>query len=165
VPIHKNIYLGLGSNQGDREKNLLLAIKKINTGAGTVVAVSPVYQAEPWGKTDQPEFLNQVIALETSFQPRELLAKLLAIESGMGRTRDVHWGPRTIDLDILFFGERIINESDLTIPHPGIADRNFVLMPLNELAADLIHPLLQKTCRQLLKECKDPLTVKLFDPR
>lgn len=164
VSVHKNIVLGLGSNLGDREKNLLLAIKKINEQAGTVSAVSSLYKTEPWGKGDQPDFLNQVIVLESLLHPLPLLRKLQVIEGELGRKKTVKWGPRLLDIDILFFGSEIIAQENMTIPHPAIADRKFVLQPLCEIMPSFIHPLLQKTSRQLLEECRDELKVKLYYP-
>ena len=164
MTIHKDIFLLLGSNLGDREKNLLVAIKKINGRAGAVVHVSSVYETQPWGIAEQPLFLNQVIAIESAFAPGPLLANLHSIEKELGRKRTIHWGPRTIDIDILFFGNEVVNEPDLVIPHPGMPERRFTLIPLCEIVPNFIHPGLYKTCRQLLLECSDPLTVKLFGP-
>jgi 2-amino-4-hydroxy-6-hydroxymethyldihydropteridine diphosphokinase len=164
VPVHKNIVLGLGSNLGDREKNLLLAIKKINEQAGTVSTVSSLYETEPWGKNDQPEFLNQVIVLESLLYPLPLLQKLQLIELDLGRKKTTEWGARTLDIDILFYGNEIIADKHITVPHPSIADRKFVLEPLCEILPAFIHPLLQKSSLQLLKECKDELQVRLYYP-
>ncbi len=154
----------LGSNLEDREKNLLLAIKRINEQAGTVRDVSAAYKTQPWGLADQPEFLNQAIKIETVHSPRQLLEKLQSIEAEIGRKTTTKWGPRVIDIDILFFGERIVSEKGLCIPHPGIPARRFALLPLCEIAPGHLHPLLLKTCAQLLEECTDPLKVALYDP-
>jgi 2-amino-4-hydroxy-6-hydroxymethyldihydropteridine diphosphokinase len=161
----KKIYLSLGSNLNDRERNLLLAIKKINEHGGTVIAVSSLYQTGPWGMPDQPEFLNQVIEIESDYSPRTLLQKLLVIEKEMGRKPAPRWGPRVIDIDILFFDQQIISEDDLVIPHVGIPHRRFALTPLSEIAPDYVHPLLNKTTRQLLEECTDPLQAELYIPK
>jgi 2-amino-4-hydroxy-6-hydroxymethyldihydropteridine diphosphokinase len=164
MAVHKNILLLLGSNLGDREKSLLVAIRKINEQAGTVVAASSLYRTQPWGETNQPEFLNQVIVLESPHTPRPLLALLQSIEKELGRERVTLWGPRIIDVDILFFGNDIVNEKDLAIPHPAIPYRRFTLVPLCEIAPKFVHPVLNKSCEQLLRDCHDPLEVNLFDP-
>jgi 2-amino-4-hydroxy-6-hydroxymethyldihydropteridine diphosphokinase len=160
----REIYLLLGSNLDDREKNLLLAIKKINEQTGTVLSVSSLYKTQPWGISDQPEFLNQVIEIESDHSPRQMLQKLQSIETEIGRKTTVRWGSRVIDIDILFFGDDIVSEKDLIIPHPEISGRRFTLLPLSEIAPGYLHPLLLKTCEQLLDECTDPLRVELYVP-
>ena len=162
--MRNKIYLLLGSNLDDREKNLLLAIKKINEQAGNVLSVSSLYVTQPWGVSDQPEFLNQVIEIESDYSARQLLQKLLLIELEIGRKKTIRWGPRKIDIDILFYGNTILAEKDLAIPHPGITDRRFTLVPLCEIASKFIHPQLNKKCEQLLRECTDPLQVKRYVP-
>lgn len=162
--MRKEVYLLLGSNLDDREKNLLLAIKRINEQAGTVLAVSSLYETQPWGEPDQAEFLNQVIEIETNHTPEQLLDKLLFIENELGRQRGSRWGPRTIDIDILFYGREIISKKNLVIPHPGITDRRFNLVPLSEIAPNFVHPRFNKKCKQLLEECTDPLAVRLYVP-
>ena len=161
----KRIYLSLGSNLHDRERNLLLAIKRINERCGTVIALSSLYQTGPWGMPDQPEFLNQVIEIESDYSPHEVLQKVLGIEKEMGRKPAPRWGPRVIDIDILFFDQEILSENDLVIPHVGIPHRRFALMPLCEIAPNYVHPLLNKTCQQLLDECTDPLQAELYTPK
>jgi len=150
------IFLLLGTNLGDRLSNLEEAITRI----GSVTRRSSVYETGAWGKTEQPEFLNQVIEIKSDLDPRELLLKILDIEIAMGRVRVEKWGTRLIDIDILFYRNEIIDEAELKIPHPQIQNRRFTLEPLNELAPDLEHPILKKTIRQLLDECNDPLPVK-----
>ena len=143
------VYLSLGSNVGDRAANLRSAIERL-AEAGTVQATSGFYETEPVDFRDQPWFLNCVVALETGKTPRHLLAHALAIEEGMGRRRTRDKGPRTIDIDILLFGDRVIDEPGLKIPHPAMHERRFVLEPLAEIAPGAIHPTLRKTARQLL---------------
>lgn len=143
------IYLSLGSNVGDRPANLRAAIKRL-AGAGAVQAVSAVYETEPVDVRDQPWFLNCVVAVETAMPPRELLNLALAVEQAMGRHRTRDKGPRTIDIDILLFGDRVINEPGLKIPHPAMHQRRFVLEPLAEIAPGVLHPAIKKTARQLL---------------
>ena len=162
--MRKEIYLLLGSNLNDREKNLLLAIKKINEQVGSVLAVSSLYATQPWGVSDQGEFLNQVIEIESDYAAEELLQKLLLIETEIGRKRESHWGPRIIDIDILFYGKEILSKKNLVIPHPGMIDRRFTLVPLCEIAPNFMHPQFLKKCEQLLLECTDPLAVKLYVP-
>lgn len=160
--MQNEVYLLLGSNLGHRKKNLSEALHQIGLRAGAIQKVSSIYETQAWGKTDQPTFLNQVVQISCPLTPHELLTKLLAIEDELGRQRNEVWGPRQMDLDILFFGEDAVHEPDLVIPHPGIANRRFTLVPLAEIAPDFIHPLLKKSCRQLLAECTDLLRVTLF---
>ena len=138
----------MGSNLGDRHENLLRAIALIQKVA-EVVRSSSVYETQAWGNTQQGDFLNQVIEVSFQESPQELLKKMLAIENEMGRSREIKWGPRTIDIDILFFGQIIVNEKDLIIPHQEIASRRFTLLPLAEIASTFIHPVLNKSCHQL----------------
>jgi len=148
------IFLLLGSNLGDKLSNLEEAKNRI----GSVIRSSSVYATGAWGKTEQPEFLNQVIEIKSHLSPQELLQKILDIEIAMGRVRIEKWGSRSIDIDILFYKNQVIDEANLKVPHPEIRNRRFTLEPLNELAPDLI--IQDKTVHQLLEECKDPLPVK-----
>lgn len=133
------VYLGLGSNLGDREGNIRRALQALE-GLGRLTAVSSLYETEPWGVIDQPRFLNAACALETTKAPRELLRCLKAIETSLGRTPTVRYGPRVIDLDILLYGDVCLTSPDLTIPHPGMLSRSTVLVPLAEIAPHVRHP-------------------------
>jgi 2-amino-4-hydroxy-6-hydroxymethyldihydropteridine diphosphokinase len=151
IAMPSRAYLSLGSNIGDRQGNVRAAIDRLGT-VGTVSAVSSLYETEPVELTEQPWFVNCVVALDTAKPPRELLAALLAIELAMGRRRTQQKGPRTIDLDILLYGDEVVHEPGLTIPHPALAERRFVLEPLVEIAPDLVHPVLRKSIRRLRDE-------------
>ncbi|MBK5277572.1 MAG: 2-amino-4-hydroxy-6-hydroxymethyldihydropteridine diphosphokinase [Bacteroidia bacterium] len=155
------VFLLLGSNLGNREENLLYALNSIQH-IGMVVASSAIYQTKAWGNTLQPDFLNQVVQIAYDKSPHQLLLEIHTLENEMGRLRSEKWGPRIIDIDILFFGQRIINEENLIIPHSGIAMRRFTLLPLSEIAPEFIHPVLNKNCNQLLKECPDTSYVELY---
>ncbi|HEX3080713.1 MAG TPA: 2-amino-4-hydroxy-6-hydroxymethyldihydropteridine diphosphokinase [Puia sp.] len=153
-------YLLTGGNEGDRYLNMQQARTNIEHICGRLLQVSSLYETAPWGKTDQADFLNQVLLIETKHRPGELLKALLQIEEQGGRIRTVKNAPRTIDIDILFYGHLVIDVPGLTIPHPRIADRRFVLEPLNEISPEYEHPVLHKTIHQLLLECTDELAVK-----
>ena len=141
---------------GDAQANCLSAINKLDSlPESKVTSSSSLYKTEPVGMEQQDWFVNCAVALETGLSPRELLAALQEIEHSMGRVRTVVWGPRTMDLDILFYGDRVVSEPDLKIPHPEIANRRFVLDPLCEIAPDLTHPVLEKTVRALLASLGD----------
>lgn len=142
-------YLSLGSNVGDRENHLRDAIRRLET-AGHVIAVSSFYETEPVEVTDQAWFLNCVVALETAKTPEQLMTALLDIERYMGRRRTQRKGPRTIDIDILLIGDTVIDSAELSVPHPAMHERRFVLEPLAEIAAGVRHPRLKKTVREML---------------
>lgn len=143
-------YLSLGSNIGDREAHLREAILRLES-AGKLRSVSSIYETEPVEFTDQPQFLNCAVALETSSTPEQLMLQLLTIEKAMGRQRIRKKGPRTIDLDILLFEEEAVRTPQLTIPHPAMQYRRFVLEPLAEIAPAAVHPVLKKTVKELLE--------------
>lgn len=148
-------YVSLGSNLGDRSLNIHQAIDYLYACPQVkILKISSMYRTEPWGEKDQPEFLNAVIKLQTDLGPESLHRYLQEIEYKLHRKRNKKWGPRTIDLDILFFGKILIDEEDLKVPHPQIADRAFVLIPLAEIAPKLYHPVLKKTIATLLAELK-----------
>ena len=156
------IYLSLGSNEGNRIQWLQKAMDLIAARYGAVLTQSSVYETAAWGITAQPDFLNMVTYLETNQAPNELLETILGIETTLGRHRDVKWGPRIIDIDILFFNDEIIERPGLIIPHPYLHERRFTLTPLAEIAPDYVHPKLQKTITALLAECPDKLEVHKY---
>ena len=156
------VYLSLGSNVGDREKNLREAVRRLGS-VGRVPAISSAYETEPVEFTDQPWFLNCAVALESSSMPAQLMQQLLEIERAMGRRRLQKKGPRSIDLDILLFGDEVVNTVALTIPHPAMQYRRFVLEPLAEIAPHAVHPVLKKTVRELLSELPPGQSVRRIE--
>ena len=156
-------FLLLGSNVGDREGYLEKARQQIEQHAEDLVMVSSIYETVAWGRLSQPVFLNQVIGIETSLIPKQLLAVVQEIETSLGRHRPEKWAPRTLDIDILFYGNQIIETPELIIPHPAIPQRKFTLIPLAEVAPGFIHPVLHTTIEELLIECVDPLAVHLYE--
>ena len=153
-------YLSLGSNEGDRVQWMEKAMWLLTVKSGTIVNQSSVYETAAWGLNTQPDFLNMVIVLETTKNAHELLKDILEAETTLGRHRTVKWGPRTIDIDILFYDDEIIDTPELVVPHPYLQERRFILIPMAEIAPKLQHPKLQKTIAQLLEECEDELEVK-----
>jgi 2-amino-4-hydroxy-6-hydroxymethyldihydropteridine diphosphokinase len=153
-------YLLIGGNEGDREGRLAEARAHITATAGPIRKTSSLYETAPWGHPDQGWFLNQALLLETGFDAARLMKTLLDIEEKMGRRRLEKYGPRLIDIDILFFNDAILREPGLIIPHPEIPNRRFVLVPLQEIAPFYIHPVLGLSVQELLHACTDPLEVK-----
>jgi 2-amino-4-hydroxy-6-hydroxymethyldihydropteridine diphosphokinase len=156
-------FLLLGTNLGDRKKNLMTAREAIKTLVGQISKESSLYETAAWGKTNQPEFINQALEVLTALTPAEVLQKIFFIEQTMGRTRLEKWGERIIDIDILLYGNEIINAPALIVPHPEIANRKFALQPLAEIASETEHPLLKIKIRELLQKCRDPLSVSKVD--
>ena len=148
-------YLSLGSNIGDREANLRAALDRLQP-----TRVSPLYETEPVDYADQAWFLNLVAEVRTELTPRELLAKTQAIEQDLGRVRTIAKGPRTIDIDILLFGDTVLRESELEIPHPRMAERRFVLRPLADIAPELQHSITHRTVREMLDALADTVVVR-----
>jgi 2-amino-4-hydroxy-6-hydroxymethyldihydropteridine diphosphokinase len=157
-----NVYLLIGGNMGDRLKNLSESTGWIEKEVGTIVKKSSIYKTAAWGVTDQPSFLNQVLFVSTKLSAEDVLKTILSIEEKMGRKRVEKMGPRTIDIDILFYNDEIISLPNLSVPHAHIANRRFVLEPLAEIAPSFVHPVLQKNVAEVLKDCPDTLEVNIF---
>ncbi|MGX1640143.1 MULTISPECIES: 2-amino-4-hydroxy-6-hydroxymethyldihydropteridine diphosphokinase [Sphingobacterium] len=154
------VYLLLGANIGNPNKQLEDAKVEIEDRIGKITRQSKIYESEAWGVENQPVFLNQVILLETDFSANKVLNEILKIEILLGRIRGQRWGSRIIDIDILYYNEDIIHTEDLQVPHPYIQERNFTLIPLVEIAADYSHPIFKKSNKELLEESTDQLNVK-----
>jgi len=162
------VFLQLGSNEGNRQQNLILASGFISLHLGNILKKSGIYETEPWNmQKDTVWFLNQVLLIETDLSPVALLSKIKEYEKKHGRKirkdRNKKYEDRVIDIDILFYGDLIVNTHDLSIPHPLLHMRRFVLLPLNEIAPDFIHPIFNKTISELLSECNDETVVKEFE--
>ena len=155
------IYLHTGTNLGDREANLKRANERIMEEIGPIEKASRVYRTKAWGITDQPDFLNQALLVSTHLSPFELLEKIQDIERRMGRAREIKWGERIIDIDILFYNNEVIDTETLTIPHPYLHYRNFVLLPLMDIAAGLVHPVFGLTIAELYARSEDTLAVEV----
>lgn len=158
-----NAFIGIGTNLGDRKKHIAEALERLERRTDIkVIKSSSLYVTEPIGYVGQDWFLNCVVEVMTSMPPRELLSHCLSIEEQMGRTRTMQWGPRIIDLDILLYDDTVIEDDELTVPHPNMDKRRFVLVPIVEIAPDVIHPKLNKTVTDLLKNLKDAHKVDLY---
>jgi 2-amino-4-hydroxy-6-hydroxymethyldihydropteridine diphosphokinase len=159
------VYLLIGGNVGDRLSYLRRATALLRSDCGTVVQESPVYETAPWGNKEQYPFLNQALELNTDLEAEDLMQQLLNIEEQLGRRRTGKYGPRTIDIDILLFGDQVYDGPALKIPHTELPNRRFALQPLADIAAETLHPVLNKTISQLLVECPDMLAVEEIDAR
>lgn len=157
-----NLLLGIGTNLGDRAQNLATARALLHQRIGPLRRVSPVYVTEAWGLTDQPAFLNQALLLSTDLLPVKSLEIALAIEVEMGRVREQKWGPRLIDVDLLFYDDLVLEHPQLRLPHPFVQERRFVLRPLADVAPDWRHPTLEKSIADLLRDCPDKGEVSLW---
>ena len=160
--IMNKAYLLLGSNIDDRPDNLKKARELLQKDVGKIIECSEIYETAAWGNMDQPVFLNQVLIIETILSAEETMRKILFIEKKMGRVRTEKNASRIIDIDILFYNKEVIKTRNLTIPHPEIQNRNFVLYPLNELIPKFEHPVLNRPIHELFLECSDTLAVKLY---
>lgn len=154
------LILLIGGNLGNRKKNLAAARKNIEKKMGMLIRQSALYETAAWGNSNQPDFFNQVLVVETKKTATDVMQQILSIEKDMGRKRTVKNAPRLIDIDILFYDKEIYNEINLTVPHPQIQNRRFVLVPLNELMPQFKHPVLGKSVHELLFNCKDKLEVR-----
>lgn len=162
--MNNGVYVLLGTNLGDRNTNLTRAKHYISSRVGDIITQSSIYKTLAWGNLHQPDFYNQVIEIRTTLSPEAALRIMLDIEQDMGRIREEKWGPRIIDIDILLWRDQIIKTKSLTVPHPGLPQRSFTLIPLAEIAPEFLHPESEKTITQLLSECNDTLAVeKLTD--
>jgi len=160
---YSEVYLHTGSNIGDKKAHLLKALDCIEAAIGPIVSKSRIYQTEAWGITNQDDFYNQAILVKTDLKPTDLLQKVKAIEVQIGRKKSEKWTARIIDIDILFWENCIIQKDNLCIPHPHIFERNFVLIPLWEIAPQFVHPILKKSIEELYFACKDLQKVKLLE--
>jgi 2-amino-4-hydroxy-6-hydroxymethyldihydropteridine diphosphokinase len=161
-----SVFLGLGSNVGDKEKHLAQACDRINTiERSSIIHVSSVYESEPWGRKDQDAFLNQVIEIKTNLKPGTFFAACQKIEKSMGRASSIRWGPRIIDIDLLIYHHRIIDDKGMQVPHPRLTQRRFVLVPLVEIAPHVIIPGVGKNTLEILQECEDSGKVIIYRKR
>jgi 2-amino-4-hydroxy-6-hydroxymethyldihydropteridine diphosphokinase len=154
------IYVIIGGNLGNRAKSLAVCCIELEKNLGGIIQFSSIYETASWGNEQLPAYLNQVLFIKTNYSPQQALSICMKIEESMGRIREEKWASRIIDIDILFFNDEVIEEKSLTIPHPFLHQRNFVLLPLLEIAPNLIHPILKKSIAVLYKNCNDDLPVK-----
>ena len=157
------VYIQLGSNIGERESFITKSMHKVEDDIGKIITASSIFETTAWGNENQNNFLNSVIEIKTPFDAFTILQKSQEIENNLGRKRSDKWGERTIDIDILFYNNKIINTKELTIPHPLIQKRKFVLVPLSEIAPSYKHPILRKNISTLLSECKDTQKVLNYE--
>lgn len=158
----EDVYLLLGSNLGDRKQYISEAVRRIAEQIGNVLNQSSLYETASWGRTDQPDFINQAIRVQTSLSAVQVLNRALAIEAELGRERAEKWGARVIDIDLLFFGDSVIRKPELTIPHPHLHERAFVLIPMSEIAGQLMHPILNQTIIELCNNLTDHSSVRVI---
>jgi 2-amino-4-hydroxy-6-hydroxymethyldihydropteridine diphosphokinase len=158
-----NAYLHLGSNEGNRIEMLEKAIVLIEKKIGKVKMKSSLYETEAWGLKDQPDFINQAIQISTPESAHATLNFCKEIETQLGGVKKEKWGPRSIDIDLLFFNDEVIDKEHIKIPHPQIENRNFVLIPLMEIAGDFVHPILKKSIEEIFDECEDECEVVMFE--
>lgn len=158
-----NVFLQLGSNMGNRIELLSKAEEKIHNDIGRIIKKSKIYESTPWKVDGQSNYLNQVIKIDTELDPLNLLRKILLIENDLGRKRLEKWGERLIDIDILFYNDSILETPNLCIPHKHLHERNFVLIPFNDIDAEWIHPKINKSISQLLTDCSDNSNVYEFE--
>ncbi len=149
------VYIGIGSNLGDKRGNCLASVERLSARGISVTKRSSLYETRPWGVTDQPDFVNMTVEARTTMSPHELLHALKEIEAEMGRKTGSRWGPRIIDLDLLLFDDLIIQDEGLVVPHPLLHAREFVLLPLSEIAPDVVHPLINKKIIELKEMLRD----------
>ena len=161
----KHVYLSLGGNLGNTQEIFEACYPKIENKIGEIQQKSSLYLTAAWGLTEQADFVNQVIQVETTLTAHAILSEIQNIEKELGRERIITWGPRTLDLDILFIENQIIQDAQIHVPHMHIQNRKFILIPMNEIASDFIHPLLEKSIRELLNETTDASEVKLIPNR
>ncbi|MFD2597471.1 2-amino-4-hydroxy-6-hydroxymethyldihydropteridine diphosphokinase [Sphingobacterium corticis] len=161
LAIMNSVYILLGANLGDPHRQLENAVAEIEKQVGKIVKRSSIYESEAWGVRDQPTFLNQVLVVETAHKPLECLHICQDIEQRLGRVRERKWGARVIDIDLLYFNDEVMQSDELTIPHPYIQERNFTLIPLNEISPNYVHPKLNQTNYALLQQSADQSTVNI----